>query len=76
MTKLQVKGFGDLVRDTKSNAIVNTNKSEFKLYMAKIKNKEKHSDEIRDAVKEINTLKKEFYEIKKLLIKVIGDEKH
>jgi hypothetical protein len=76
MTKLQVKGFGDLVRDTKSNAIVNTNKSEFKLYMAKIKNREKHSDEIRDAVKEINTLKKEFYEIKKLLIKVIGDEKH
>jgi hypothetical protein len=76
MTKLQVKGFGDLVRDTKSNAIVNTNKSEFKLYMAKIKNREKHGDEIRDAVKEINTLKKEFYEIKKLLIKVIGDEKH
>jgi len=76
MTKLQVKGFGDLVRDTKSNAIVNTNKSEFKLYMAKIKNREKHSDQIRDAVKEINTLKKEFYEIKKLLIKVIGDEKH
>ena len=76
MTKLQVKGFGDLVRDTKSNAIVNTNKSEFKLYIAKIKNREKHSYEIRDAVKEINTLKKEFYEIKKLLIKVIGDEKH
>ena len=76
MTKLQVKGFGDLVRDTKSNAIVNTNKSEFKLYMAKIKNREKHSDEIRDAVKEINTLKEEIYEIKKLLIKVIGDEKH
>lgn len=76
MAKLQVQGFGDLIRDTKSNAIVNTNKSEFALYMKKIKNRQKHSDEIRDAVKEINTLKKEFYEIKQLLLKVIDNEKH
>ena len=76
MTKLRVQGHGDLIRDTKSNAIVNTNKSEFKLYMAKMKNRQKQSDEIRDAVKEINTLKKEFYEIKQLLLKVIDNEKH
>ena len=71
MAKLQVQGFGDLIRDTKSNAIVNTNKSEFALYMKKIKNRQKHSDEIRDAVKEINTLKKEFYEIKQLLLTLV-----
>lgn len=75
MTKIQVQGFGDLVRDTKSNAIVNTNKSEFSLYMARMKSREKQGDEIRDAVKEINNLKKEFYEIKQLLLKVV-DEKH
>ena len=75
MTKLRVQGHGDLIRDTKSNAIVNTNKSEFNLYMARIKKREKQSDAIRDAVKEINNLKKEFYEIKQLLLKVV-DEKH
>jgi len=75
MTKLRVQGHGDLIRDTKSNAIVNTNKSEFNLYMARIKKREKQSDVIRDAVKEINNLKKEFYEIKQLLLKVV-DEKH
>lgn len=75
MTKLRVQGHGDLIRDTKSNAIVNTNKSEFNLYMIRIKKREKQSDAIRDAVKEINNLKKEFYEIKQLLLKVV-DEKH
>lgn len=75
MTKLRVQGHGDLIRDTKSNAIVNTNKSEFNLYMIRIKKREKQSDVIRDAVKEINNLKKEFYEIKQLLLKVV-DEKH
>ena len=75
MTKLRVQGHGDLIRDTKSNAIVNTNKSEFNLYIARIKKREKQSDVIRDAVKEINNLKKEFYEIKQLLLKVV-DEKH
>lgn len=75
MAKIQVEGFGNLVRDTNSNAIVNTNKSEFKMYMARMKSREKQGDEIRDAVKEINNLKKEFYEIKQLLLKVV-DEKH
>ena len=75
MTKLRVQGHGDLIRDTISNLIVNTNKSEFNLYMIRIKKREKQSDAIRDAVKEINNLKKEFYEIKQLLLKVV-DEKH
>ena len=75
MKKLRVQGHGDLIRDTKSNAIVNTNKSKFNIYMQRIKKREKQSDVIRDAVKEINNLKKEFYEIKQLLLKVV-DEKH
>jgi len=75
MAKIQVEGFGNLVRDTNSNAIVNTNKSEFKMYMARMKSREKQGDKIRDAVKEINNLKKEFYEIKQLLLKVVN-EKH
>tara|TARA_X000001036_G_scaffold392742_1_gene391788 strand:- start:233 stop:451 length:219 start_codon:yes stop_codon:yes gene_type:complete len=67
MSKLRVEGFSGLVRDTNSNAIVNVNKSEYQLYMSRYKSREKQSDVLRDTVKEINTLKQELFEIKKLL---------
>ena len=70
MTKVKVEGFESLVRDVKSNAIVNTNKSEYQVYMARIRAREKQGDEIRNAVKEINTLKAELREIKNLLQEV------
>ena len=70
MTKVKVEGFESLVRDTNSNGIINTNKSEYQIYMARIRAREKHGDEIRNAVKEINTLKAELREIKNLLQEV------
>ncbi len=71
MNKIKVEGYESLVRDTRSNAIVNTNRSEYQLYMARIKSREKQGDEIRSAVKEINNLKAELREIKSLLQEVI-----
>ena len=70
MSKLRVEGFSGLVRDTNSNAIVNVNKSEYQLYMSRYKSREKQSDVLRDTVKEINTLKQELFEIKKLLTEI------
>jgi uncharacterized protein YlxW (UPF0749 family) len=70
MSNVKVEGYESLVRDVKSNAIVNTNKSEYKVYMARIRAREKQGDEIRNAVKEINTLKAELREIKNLLQEV------
>ena len=67
MSKLRVEGFSSLVRDTDSNAIVNVNKSEYQLYMSRYNAREKQSDVLRDTVKEINTLKQELFEIKKLI---------
>jgi len=71
MTRLKVEGYDDLVRDMKSNAIINTNKTEYTMYMARVRAREKQGDEIRNAVKEINNLKAEFKEIKNLLKEVI-----
>ena len=71
MSRLKVQGYSNLERDTNSNAIVNVNKSEYQLYMSRYKSREKQSDELRDTIKEINTLKNELYEIKKLLKEVI-----
>ena len=71
MSILKVQGYDSLVRDTKSNAIFNTNKSEYKMYMARVRAREEQGDKIRSAVKEINNLKAELREIKSLLKEVV-----
>ena len=72
MAKLRVEGYNNLLRDTSSNAVINSSKSEYKIYMAKYRAREQQSDELRNACKEINTLKAELREIKNLLKKVVG----
>ncbi len=69
--KIKVEGHSSLVRDIRSNAIVNTNKSEYQLYMSRIKNREQQGDQIRNTIKEINILKQELFEIKNLLKEVL-----
>ena len=64
-------GHEDLIRDVKSNAIVNTNKNEYQVYMNRIKSREQQGDQIRNTIKEINILKQELFEIKELLKEVI-----
>ena len=72
MSKLKVEGFESLVRDVKSNAIINTNVSEYQIYMKRVRAREQQGDEIRSAVKEINNLKAELREIKDLLKGVVN----
>ena len=71
---LKVEGYDSLVRDTSSNAIVSSSKTEYQMYMQRCKSREKQGDEIRGAIKEINNLKSEFKEIKNLLTKVISKQ--
>ena len=72
MAKLRVEGFENLIRDTNSNAVINSSKSEYKIYMAKYRAREQQSDELRNACKEINNLKAELREIKTLIIEKLG----
>ena len=68
---LKVEGHTHLVRDINSNAIINTNKTDYQLYMQRVKVRERQSDKLRGAVKEINNLKKELREIKELVKKIV-----
>ena len=72
MSRLKVQGFDSLVRDTKTNAIVNTSTSEYTIYMERVKAREKQGDQIRNVVKEINNLKSELREIKDLIKEKLG----
>jgi hypothetical protein len=69
--KLKVEGHESLARDINSNAIVNTSKNEYTIYMNRIRNREQQGDQIRNTIKEINILKQELFEIKELLKEVI-----
>ena len=69
---LKVEGYNSLVRDTSSNAIVSTSKSEYKMYMDRCRKREEQGDKIRNVVKEINNLKAELREIKTLIIEKLG----
>jgi len=71
MSLLKIQNFENLVKDTRSSAIVNTSKSEFQLYMKRRKERNLQGDKLRNVCKEINSLKTEFREIKDLLTKVL-----
>ena len=71
MARIKVHGYESLVRDTRSNGIVNTNTTEYQMYMSRVRAREKQGDEIRNAVKEINNLKAELREIKDLIKGVV-----
>ena len=69
--RLKVEGHTHLVREVSSSGIVNTNTSEYEIYMKRIKSREQHGDQIRTAVKDINNLKTELREIKNLLKEIV-----
>ena len=71
-TYLQVEDNSDLVRDTHSNAIVNTNRNAYEIAVKRAKEAQRQRDEIRDATREINNLKCEMHEIKNMLKELIN----
>ena len=72
MSRIKVEGYSSLVRDINSNGIVNTNVSEYQTYMKRVRAREQQGDQIRNAVKEINTLKAELREIKGLIKELVN----
>jgi DNA-binding transcriptional regulator YhcF (GntR family) len=72
MSILKVEGYDGLVKNTKTGAVVNSSKTEFELYIKNFKRRQTQQDELRSAVKEINNLKSELYEIKQMIKEVIN----
>ena len=67
MAKIKVEGHDNLVRDTRSNGIINTNVTDYEKYMARVRARKTQTDQIQDACREINSIKAEMFEIKNLL---------
>ena len=71
MSYIKVEGHSELVREENSHAIINTDTTTYVSYMRMMQNKKKQKDQLRDAVREINSLKCEMNEIKSLLMQLM-----
>ena len=74
MSSVKVKGHTHLVRDLKSQAIINTDSDAYARYMARKAKQEKKDDEVRKVIRDVNEIKKEMFEIKDLLKKVLDKD--
>ena len=74
MSIIKVKGHTHLVRDLKSQAIINTDSDAYARYMARKAKQSKKEDEMRKVVREVNEIKTEMFEIKNLLKKVLDKD--
>jgi len=63
----KVQGHTHLVRDLKSQAIINTDSDAYARYMARKTKQAKQNDEMRAVIRDVNELKSEMREIKDLL---------
>ena len=57
MSIIKVKGHTHLVRDLKSQAIINTDSDAYARYMARKAKQSKKDDEMRKVVREVNEIK-------------------
>ena len=71
---LKVLGHNGLVRDTSSGAIINTNKTEYEEYMARMKEAEERENAISQHTVEINNIKNELQDIKSLILQLLNKD--
>jgi hypothetical protein len=71
---LKVEGHENLVRDTSSKAIINTNKNAYEVAKRRAEEAQRQRDVMRETAREINTLKCEMHEIKHLLQELVKNK--
>ena len=71
MDYIKVKDNDHLIRNTKSNCIVNTNKSEYEEYLTRRKLKQNEKNKVDNLERDLSTLRDEITEIKDMLRSLI-----
>jgi len=70
---LKVEGHNNLVRDTRTGAILNTNKSEIESARNQRRISEERQEHINSLTEEVRGLKDDMRQIKELLMSLSGD---
>ena len=66
----KVEGHTSLVRDLKSQAIINTDSDAYARYMARKRKQKEQNDALREVIRDVNELKIEMKAIKNELIEL------
>ena len=66
----KVEGHANLVRDLKSQAIINTDSDAYARYMARKRKQKVQNDALREVIRDVNELKIEIKAIKEQLIEL------
>jgi len=67
---VKVEGHTNLVRDLKSQAIINTDSDAYAVYMARKRKQKAQNDALREVIRDVNELKIEIKAIKNELIEL------
>ena len=75
MEHIKVKGYDHLIRDPKTNSILNTNMSEYNEYLSRRDSKLKENEKVNNLESDITNMKGDLDEIKFLLRILINESK-
>jgi len=67
MNYIKVKGHDNLIRDSKTNSIINTNMVEYNEYILRRNSKLKENEKIQNLESDVTNIKNDLDEIKSLL---------
>ena len=72
MDYIKVKGHDHLIRDPKTNAIINTNMSEYNEYLSRRDSKLKDNQKVQNLESDVANMKEDLDEIKFLLRRLVN----
>jgi hypothetical protein len=73
MDSIKVSGYDNLVRDPKTNSIINTNMSEYNEYISRRDFKLKENQKVQNLESDVANMKEDLDEIKFLLRRLINE---
>ena len=73
MKYIKVKGHDHLIRDPKTNSIINTNMSEYNEYISRRDSKLKENEKVNNLENDMTNMKEDLDEIKFLLRRLINE---
>ena len=73
MDYIRVKGSDNLIRDPKTNSIINTNMSEYNEYISRRDSKLKENQKVQNLESDVANMKEDLNEIKFLLRRLINE---
>ena len=74
MSVVKIKDRDNLVKNLDTGAVINTDTLAYEKRIKIRFEAQRQRDQLRDAVKEINSIKSEMHEMKNLLLKLVGKQ--